>query len=110
MRDIHAMAPATGRLMLQRVGIEAIRKPVSIQRRERVVTLSASFSVSVDLPSGRKGSDLSRNAELLAQAIDWPEARPVPSLEAACATIARERSTSSPAASHRIAPASRTSP
>jgi len=89
MKDIHAMAPAHGRLMLQRVGITGVRKPVSIMRPERVVTLSASFSVSVDLPSGRKGSDLSRDAELLAQAIDWPEARPVPSLESACASIAQ---------------------
>jgi GTP cyclohydrolase-4 len=88
MKDIHAMAPARGHLMLQRVGITGVRKPVSIMRPERVVTLSASFSVSVDLPSGRKGSDLSRDAELLAQAIDWPEARPVPSLESACASIA----------------------
>jgi GTP cyclohydrolase-4 len=90
MRDIHAMAPARGRIELQRVGISGVRKPVSILRPERVVTLSASFTVSVDLPSGRKGSDLSRDAELLAQAIDWPEARPVPSLEAACAAIGRE--------------------
>jgi GTP cyclohydrolase-4 len=90
MKDVHAMAPARGRLMLQRVGIAGVRKPVSIMRPERVVTLSASFSVSVDLPSGRKGSDLSRDAELLAQAIDWPEARPVPSLESACASIAHE--------------------
>jgi len=90
MKDIHATAPAHGGLMLQRVGITGVRKPVSIMRPERVVTLSASFSVSVDLPSGRKGSDLSRDAELLAQAIDWPEARPVPSLESACASIAQE--------------------
>ncbi len=84
------MAPEHGHLALQRVGVEGVRKPVLVQRPGRVVTLSASFSISVDLPPGRKGSDLSRNAELLADSVDWPDAEPVSSLESLCAAIARE--------------------
>lgn len=83
------MAPSHGRLSLNRVGIDRVRKPLLVQRGERIITLSASFSVAVDLPEGRKGSDLSRNAVLLADTIDWPEAHPVPSLESACSSIAR---------------------
>lgn len=67
-----------------------VRKPISVQRPGRVVTLSASFSVAVDLPSERKGSDLSRNAEVLAEVVDATAQHPVASLEEACARIARE--------------------
>jgi GTP cyclohydrolase IV len=90
MKDVHAMAPAHGRLELHRVGVTGVQKPVVVQRPDRAVTLTASFSVAVDLPSTRKGSDLSRNAELLAEVIDWTAQKPVESLESACSTIARE--------------------
>jgi GTP cyclohydrolase-4 len=70
--------------------VAGIRKPLSVQREYRVHTLAATFRVAVDLPSSRKGSDLSRNAEVLAEIVDRTIERPVPSLEAACSTIARE--------------------
>jgi GTP cyclohydrolase IV len=90
MKDIHAMSPAQGRLSLRSVGVTGIRKPLGVQRSDRVHTLSAEFRVAVDLPSERKGSDLSRNAEVLAEIVDRTALRPVTSLEAACSSIARE--------------------
>ena len=84
------MAPANGQLTLHEVGVARVRKPLSVQRADRVVALSAEFTVSVDLPSHRKGSDLSRNAELLAELVDRTATRPVTSLEGACLSIARE--------------------
>jgi GTP cyclohydrolase IV len=90
MKDVHAMAPAQGRLQLRSVGVSGIRKPLSVQRADRVHTLAATFEVGVDLPSSRKGSDLSRNAEVLAEIVDRTVERPVASLESACSTIARE--------------------
>ena len=90
MKDVHAAPPREGQLELREVGITEVRKPISVQRPDRVVTLSASFSVVVDLPADRKGSDLSRNAEVLAEIVDDTAQHPVPSLEAACARIARE--------------------
>jgi GTP cyclohydrolase-4 len=90
MRDVHAQAPAHERLGLQRVGVTAVKKPLVVQRPGRQVTLTVSFSVAVDLPSTRKGSDLSRNAELLAEAVDWTAQQPAESLESACSAIARE--------------------
>jgi GTP cyclohydrolase-4 len=90
MRDVHALAPAHERLGLHRVGVSGVKKPLVVQRPGRQVTLTASFSVAVDLPSTRKGSDLSRNAELLAEVVDWTAQRPVESLESACAAIAQE--------------------
>jgi len=84
------MAPARAGLRLRSVGVAGIRKPLAVQRKDGVHTLAATFDVSVDLPSGRKGSDLSRNAEVLAEVIDRTAVRPVTSLEAACSAIAAE--------------------
>jgi GTP cyclohydrolase-4 len=90
MIDVHALAPSSGRLTLHKVGVTGVRKPLAVHREDRVVTLSAEFSVSVDLPADRKGSDLSRNAEILAELVDRTATRPVASLESACTNIARE--------------------
>ncbi|MGA8542089.1 MAG: GTP cyclohydrolase MptA [Thermoplasmata archaeon] len=90
MKDVHAMAPTQGRLRLRSVGVAGVRKPLSVQRGDRVHSLAATFQISVDLPPARKGSDLSRNAEVLAEVVDLTVVRPVASLEAACSTIARE--------------------
>lgn len=84
------MAPPAGRLTLRRVGVSGVRKPLAVQRPDRVVTLSVDFAVHVDLPSSRKGSDLSRNAQLLTEVVDATATRPVESLEGACVQIARE--------------------
>lgn len=90
MKDVHAMAPARGRMKLRSVGISGIRKPLSVQRADRVHVLAVTFDVAVDLPAGRKGSDLSRNAEILAEVVDKTVTRPVESLESACSAIASE--------------------
>jgi GTP cyclohydrolase-4 len=90
MRDVHAMSPDRGRLRLRWVGLSGIRKPLTVQRREGTRTLAVDFHVAVDLPSERKGSDLSRNAEILAEVVDATVTRPVEGLESACSEIARE--------------------
>jgi GTP cyclohydrolase IV len=89
-RDVHASPPSAGSIELHRVGVSGVRKPLAVQRPDRVITLSAEFSVHVDLPSSRKGSDLSRNAELLAEIVDATANEPVRSVEDACLAIARE--------------------
>jgi len=100
------MAPVRGGLKLRSVGISGIRKPLSVQRHDRIHTLAANFEVSVDLPSSRKGSDLSRNAEVLAEIVDRTVVRPVASLESACSTIARELLVRHPYATEAVVEAS----
>ncbi|MDE1836281.1 MAG: GTP cyclohydrolase I FolE2 [Euryarchaeota archaeon] len=90
MKDIHAMPPAIPRLALGKVGITGVRKPLVIHRPDRTQTLAASLEVYVDIPESRKGSDLSRNAQILAEAVDSTVIRPSPSLEATCVRIAAE--------------------
>jgi GTP cyclohydrolase IV len=90
MKDVHATAPARGRLKLRSVGLSGIRKPLVVQRGGQDHHLAVTFHVAVDLPSSRKGSDLSRNAEILSEIVDNTVTQPVDSLESACSTIARE--------------------
>jgi GTP cyclohydrolase-4 len=89
-RDVHALPPSAGPRELHRVGVSGVRKPLSVQRPDRAITLATEFNVHVDLPASRKGSDLSRNAELLAEIVDATAKEPVRSFEEACLTIARE--------------------
>ncbi len=89
-KDVHAEAPKHGRLTLRSVGISGIRKPLTVRRAGGAHPLAVTFQVAVDLPSHRKGSDLSRNAEILAEIVDRTATHPVASLEDACASIAAE--------------------
>ncbi len=84
------MAPNRGRLQLRSVGLSGIRKPLSIRRPDRVNVLAVTIGLAVDLPADRKGSDLSRNAEILAEIVDRTVLQPADSLESACSSIARE--------------------
>ncbi len=93
------MAPAdSARIGLHSVGLSGVRKPLRVDRPDRAVVLSVEFDLAVNLPADRKGSDLSRNSELLAEIVDRTAQRPVASLEAACADIARELLTRHPTA------------
>jgi GTP cyclohydrolase IV len=89
-KDVHAMAPVHAQLRLRSVGVSGIRKPLTVQRGGGAHALAVTFHVAVDLPSSRKGSDLSRDAEILAEIVDETATRPVESLENACSSIATE--------------------
>ncbi|EQD28464.1 protein containing DUF198, partial [mine drainage metagenome] len=83
MKDVHAMPPLEAvRIGLHSVGLSGVRKPLHVDRADRTVVLSVEFELAVDLPSDRKGSDLSRNSELLAEIVDRTAQRPAASLEA----------------------------
>jgi GTP cyclohydrolase-4 len=90
VKDVHAMPPARGGPPLRSVGLSGIRKPLSIRRPGRVHVLAATIDLAVDLPADRKGSDLSRNAEILAETVDRTAQQPAESMEAICSSIARE--------------------
>jgi len=59
--DVQASAPDVA-VGLSQVGVTGVEKLVKLSRNgERPVVLMAEFEVFVDLPSGRKGIDMSRN-------------------------------------------------
>jgi len=86
--DVQAWKPQAS-FKLTRVGIKGIKKQVSIKRPGRVVFLIPTMDVFVDLPASRKGSDLSRNVEVIEEVVDESVKKPSPSLEALCAEIAQ---------------------
>jgi GTP cyclohydrolase-4 len=81
--------PAELRFKLTRVGVTGVKKPVSVSRPEKTVTLTADFDIYVDLPSTMKGSHLSRNLEVVSEIVEESVREPVASLEDLCADIAR---------------------
>ncbi len=93
-------------MRLRSVGLSGIRKPLTVQRGGRANNLAVTFRVAVDLPSDRKGSDLSRNAEILAEVVDQTATRPADSLESACSSIARELLVRHPYATEALVEAS----
>lgn len=64
-----------------------IKKPINVQRPDKVVTLTGLIDVFVDLPSSQKGSHLSRNVEVISEILDKSVRQPVKSLELLCEEI-----------------------
>ena len=72
---------------LSRVGIRGVRKPVTVRRGARVVSLMPIVSVAVNLPAEQRGSHLSRNAEAIHQLVDETVREPVGGIEEVSATL-----------------------
>ncbi len=72
---------AEKRFKLTRVGVTGVRKPVSVKRPDKIVTLNIEVDAFVDLPSNMKGSHLSRNVEVIGEVVDDSVREPVPSIE-----------------------------
>lgn len=52
-------------MSIQKVGVKGVVYPIDIRRGDRVVHLYSTIDVFVDVPSSRKGADLSRTIEAL---------------------------------------------
>lgn len=87
--DVQSWKP-NATFKLTRVGIKGIKKPVLIKRNGRIVHLIPCLDLFVDLPASRKGSDLSRNAEVIEEIVDESIRQPSPSLEDLCLKIAEK--------------------
>jgi len=86
--DVQSWKPHSS-FKLTRVGIKGIKKQVYIKRPERTVQLIITMDVSVDLPASKKGSDLSRNSEVIEEVVEQSIREPSSSLEALCSEIAQ---------------------
>jgi GTP cyclohydrolase-4 len=68
--DVQASRPDVA-VGLNRVGVTGVEKLVKIARAEkRPIVLMAEFEVYVDLPSWRKGADMSRNMEVVDETLE----------------------------------------
>jgi GTP cyclohydrolase-4 len=87
--DVQACVPDYP-ITLTRVGVTGVKKLVKVERGgdERPIVLISGFEVFVDLPSDRKGANLSRNFEVIDEVLEEAISRPVYEIEELCGEIA----------------------
>jgi GTP cyclohydrolase-4 len=79
--DVQLLQPEVP-IGLSRVGATGVKKLVQVERKgKRPIILISSFDVFVDLPSTRKGVNLSRNFEAVDEVIESLTAKPVKRVE-----------------------------
>jgi GTP cyclohydrolase-4 len=79
--DVQLLKPEV-RIGLSRVGARGVKKLVQVDRPgKRPIILISTFDVYVDLPSTRKGVNLSRNFEAVDEVIESLTAKPVRTVE-----------------------------
>ena len=86
--DVQATSPDV-EVGLNRVGVTGVEKLVEVARPEkRPVVLMAEFEVYVDLPSWRKGADMSRNMEVVDEILETAVREPTYRVEDVCGDAA----------------------
>ena len=88
--DVQAGNPDV-RISLTKVGITEVKKMVEIARKsKRPIILIPTFDIFVDLPSTRKGANLSRNLEVIDKTLEDAIKQPIYAIEDLCVDISRE--------------------
>ncbi|WNY27712.1 GTP cyclohydrolase MptA [Methanolapillus ohkumae] len=86
--DVQANKPSVP-INLTRVGVTDVKKLVEIKRdKKRPIILMSSFDIFVDLPSDRKGANLSRNFEAIDETLNNIFHLPIYEIEDLCGDIA----------------------
>jgi GTP cyclohydrolase-4 len=87
--DVQANKPDIP-ITLSRVGVTGVKKLIEVSRVEkRPIILISNFEIFVDLPSDRKGANLSRNFEAIDEVIEESITSPVWEIEELCSEVAR---------------------
>jgi GTP cyclohydrolase-4 len=87
--DVQANSPEVY-IGLTRVGVTDVKKMVEITRSDRrPIILVPTFDIFVDLPSDRKGANLSRNLEAIDRTLEEALNRPVYRIEDLCVDVSR---------------------
>lgn len=89
MPDVQANKPEIP-ITLTRVGVTDVKKLVEVARSDkRPIVLVSTFDIFVDLPSDRKGANLSRNFEAMDEVLEETIKAPVYEIEDLCGEIAK---------------------
>ncbi|ABE51076.1 GTP cyclohydrolase MptA [Methanococcoides burtonii] len=87
--DVQANRPKIP-INLTRVGVTGVKKLVEIKRKDkRPIVLISTFEIFVDLPSDRKGANLSRNFEAMDEVLEKAINLPVYEIEKLCNDVAK---------------------
>ncbi len=87
--DIQGMAPES-RFKITRVGVKNVVKPIQVKRGEHEITLVTKIDIFVDLPPTKKGSDMSRNIEVISEIVDKSVSEPCTGIENLATRIVKE--------------------
>ncbi len=74
------MEPET-KFKITRVGVKNVVKPILVRRDGRDITLVTNIDIFVDLPPSKKGSDMSRNIEVISEIVDESVRNPCTGIE-----------------------------
>jgi GTP cyclohydrolase-4 len=86
--DVQASQPDVT-VGLSQVGVTGVEKLVKLARKgKRPIVLMAEFEVFVDLPSGRKGIDMSRNMQVIDETLEAAVAESSYRVEDVCGDVA----------------------
>ncbi len=86
--DVQASSPDVA-VGLNHVGVTGVEKLVKLARADRrPIVLMAEFEVFVDLPSWRKGADMSRNMEVIDETLEAAVSEPAYRVEDVCGDAA----------------------
>jgi GTP cyclohydrolase-4 len=87
--DIQANLPDIP-ITLTRVGVTDVKKLVEVARKDkRPIVLVSTFDIFVDLPSDRKGANLSRNFEAIDEVLEEMITSPVYEIEDLCCEVSK---------------------
>ncbi|MEM3335673.1 MAG: GTP cyclohydrolase MptA, partial [Thermoplasmata archaeon] len=78
--DVQAEKPKTN-FKLTRVGVTNVIKQIRVKRPGREVILIPTINLFVDLPASKKGSDMSRNIEIIEEIVERSTTRPCSGIE-----------------------------
>jgi GTP cyclohydrolase-4 len=88
--DIQANMPEIP-ITLTRVGVTDVKKLVEVARKDkRPIVLVSTFDIFVDLPSDRKGANLSRNFEAIDAVLEEMISSPIFEIEDLCGEVAKK--------------------
>ncbi|WP_248896839.1 GTP cyclohydrolase MptA [Haloplanus halobius] len=86
--DVQASQPDVT-VGLSQVGVTGVEKLLKLDRNgKRPIVLMAEFEVFVDLPSGRKGIDMSRNMQVIDETLETAVSEPSYRVEEVCGDVA----------------------
>jgi GTP cyclohydrolase-4 len=88
--DVQANRPEFS-INLTRVGVTNVKKLIKVTRRDkRPIILVSEFDLFVDLPPNRKGANLSRNFEVMDEALEDALNAPIYEIEQFCGDVAEK--------------------
>ncbi len=78
--DVQGLRPDK-RYKITRVGVKNVVKPIFVKRGDKTITLVTTIDIFVDLPPSKKGSDMSRNIEVISEIVEESIASPCSGIE-----------------------------